>query len=120
MSEPDLFKAISHCKEVISKMDNCPCKDDHKELLFFLEELQFRRDLDPELPWEIYEIISRYRTEYFIQNKRNEITKYDFDAFDLLHDEHREFSPKQIFALKCFGVTFVIALIFFLGLIVML
>lgn len=120
MSEPDLFKTISHCKEVISKMDNCPCKDDHKELLFFLEELQFRRDLDPELPWEIYEIISRYRTEYFIQNKRNEITKYDFDAFDLLHDEHREFSPKQIFALKYFGVTFVITLIFFLGLIVML
>ena len=59
MTEPDLFKAISHCKEVISKIDNCPCKDDHKELLYFLEELQFRRELDTELPWEVNEIISR-------------------------------------------------------------
>jgi hypothetical protein len=120
MTEPDLFKAISHCKEVISKLDNCPCKDDHKELLYFLEELQFRRELDVELPWEVSEIISRFRYEYDMKEKRKEITKYDFDAFDLLHDEHREFSPKQIFALKCFGITFVITLIFFLGLIVML
>lgn len=120
MTEPDLFKAISHCKKVITKMDNCPCKDDHKELLYFLEELQFRRELDVELPWEVSEIISRFRSEYYMKEKRKEITKYDFDAFDLLHDEHREFSPKQIFALKCFGVTFVITLIFFLGLIVML
>lgn len=111
MTEPDLFKAISHCKEVIVKMDNCPCKDDHKELLYFLEELQFRRELDTELPWEVSEIISRFRSEYYMKEKRKEVAKYDFDAFDLLHYEHRDFSEKQIFALKCFGITFLVSAI---------
>ena len=111
MTEPDLFKAISHCKKVITKMDNCPCKEDHKELLYFLEELQFRRELDVELPWEVSEIISRFRSEYYMKEKRKEITKYDFDAFDALHYEHRDFSEKQIFALKCFGITFLVSVI---------
>lgn len=106
MTEPDLFKAISNCKEVISKMDNCPCKDDLKELLYLLEELQFRRELDPELPWEVNEIISRFRYEYDMKEKRKEFANYNFDVFDALHYEHRDFSETQIFALKCFGITF--------------
>lgn len=106
MTEPDLFKAISNCKEVISKMDNCPYKDDHKELLRLLEELQFRRELDTELPWEVNEIISRFRYEYDMKEKRKEFANYNFDVFDALHYEHRDFSETQIFALKCFGITF--------------
>lgn len=42
--EADLDSAIAHCKEIISKMDNCPCKKDHEILLYFLEELKFRRE----------------------------------------------------------------------------
>ncbi len=115
MTEPDLFKAISHCKEVIVKMDNCPCKDDHKELLYLLEELQFRRELDTELPWEINEIISRFRYEYDMKEKRKEVANYDFDVFDALHYEHQDFSEKQLFALKCFGITFLISALVIAG-----
>lgn len=111
MTEPDLFKAISHCKEVISKMDNCSCKDDHKELLYFLEELQFRRELDTELPWEVSEIISRFRYEYDMKEKRKEVANYDFEVFNELNYEHRDFSEKQLFALKCFGITLLVLVI---------
>lgn len=42
-----LDSAINHCKEIISKMDNCPCKKDHEVLLGFLEELKVRREQQP-------------------------------------------------------------------------
>ena len=100
MTEPDLFKAISNCKEVISKMDNCPDKDDIKGLLYLLEELEFRRELDTELPWEVNEIISRFRYEYDMKEKRKEFANYNFDVCDALHYEHRDFSEKQLFALN--------------------
>ena len=112
----DLDAAIAHCKDVISKMDNCPCKDDHKMLLYFLEELKFRRELDKELPWEITEIFDRFMVEYFyVKPNRERIANYDWSCFmndDLLHYEHREFSPRQMFALKCFGWVSLVAILF--------
>lgn len=115
MTEPDLFKAISYCKEVIAKMDNCPDKDDLKGLLYLLEELEFRRELDTELPWEVNEIISRFRYEYDMKEKRKEFANYNFDVFDALHYEHRDFSEKQLFALKCFGITFLVSALIIAG-----
>ena len=115
MTEPDLFKAISNCKEVISKMDDCPSKDDLKGLLRLLEELEFRRELDTELPWEVNEIISRFRYEYDMKEKRKEFANYNVDVFDALHYEHRDFSERQIFALKCFGITFLVSALVIAG-----
>ena len=44
-----------------------------------------------------------------------EVANYDFDAFDLLHYEHQDFSEKQLFALKCFGITFLVSALLIAG-----
>jgi hypothetical protein len=79
----DLNDAISHCKSVISEMSDCDCKEEYKQLLFFLQELQFRQELDKELPWEIQEIIKKFKIEYFnIKENQERSDNYDYSPFN--------------------------------------
>ena len=87
----DLNDAISHCKSVISEMSDCTCKEEHKQLLYFLQELQFRQELDKELPWEIQEIIKKFKIEYFyIKENQERSDNYQFSPFnDLFYKNNK-------------------------------
>ncbi len=79
----NLKEAIKHTKEVISKLDNnCKCKEEHKQLLYFLEELEIFRDAEfnNEIDIEVIERVERHRLyiQCGIREKREKVCKYDF------------------------------------------
>ncbi len=81
---PDnLYEAIKHCEEIISKNKDCKCIDDHKELKFFLTELKMFREKAYKgyIDHEDLDDIERYKVDYLsgVQEIRERVANINFN-----------------------------------------